>query len=479
MANLADIRNLISDAREGKGRFFRQEDSSWMSNLSSDVQAGRRRRYDPKIGMPEVAGASLPAALPAKALWDYNKVMRPAAFKMINNAPVMSYYELEKAMRLGDVGLQGLGATDFPVLVGGSEIAGGQPLPHGFVVGGNPKGRFTRVFHGGSNNFPVRSAPGLLKKDKAWIVEKATHRSWQNNIRAMLKSYQEAKAVERNPGESVSAFGNRALKKFTSRRTSLNKQFASVLRIRKELAELGGSKFNSPNGKKYLNMLQRWGTPHLLDETPNPGNLTEIWDDAGKKLRTTGDHYSNAARQRVTLLMRPENKVVTGGGLLGQLSPRSRRTSRSPLTAAQKMYVHRQLGMDLPANYSTPKAAKAFLKSIFLPNMLSGKPDRGMVNRLCPAGSHMCGSLPAKILKGLGLSGRYGRTSGALPGDMLANLNLKPIGIAGVKAKSRALARLVTSAKRRNIAGVLAALGAAAVGGTGVHTVRNILEKRD
>ena len=315
----------------------------------------------------------------------------------------------------------------------------------------------------------MRSAPGLLKKDKAWIVEKATHRSWQNNIRAMLKSYQEAKAVERNPGESVSAFGNRALKKFTSRRTSLNKQFASVLGIRKELAELGGSEFNSPNGKKYLNMLQRWGTPHLLDETPNPGNLTEIWDDAGKKLRTTGDHYSNEARQRVSLLMRPENRSYSPWKLRGQLQ----------LTPAQKMYVHRQLGMDLSANYSMPKAAKAFLKSIFLPNMLSGKPDLGMVNSICPAGSHHCGSLPAKILKGLGLGGRFARTSGALPGDMLANLNLKPIGIAGVKAKSRALARLATSAKRRNIAGVLAALGAAAVGGTGVHTVRNILEKRD
>lgn len=460
MATLTDVRNLLSDAREGKGRFFRQEDPSWMSNLSSDVQAGRRRRYDPKIGMPEVAGAALPAALPAMALRDYNKVMHPAAFKMINNAPVMSYYELEKAMRLGDVGLQGLGASDFPVLVGGSEIAGGQPLPHGFVVGGNPKGRAARVFHGGSNTFPVRSAPGLLKKDKAWIVEKATHRSWQNNIRSILRSWQEAKAMERNPGESVAAFATRSLNKFNLRRTSLDKQFASVLDIRKDLERLGGAKPNTVAGRKYLNLLRDYGTPHLLDETPNPGNLTDHYDwvdNKLKKIKTTGDHYSNAARQRVSLLMR----------------------SKTPLTAAQKMYAHRQLGMDLSANYSVPKAAKAFLKSIFLPNRLSGKPDLEMVNKLCPAGSAHCGSIPAKILKGLGLSGRYARTSGALPGDMLANLNLKPIGIAGVKAKSRALARLATSAKRRNIAGVLAALGVAAVGGTGVHTVRNILEKRD
>ena len=416
-----------------------------LRNLREDAAEGRRLRYDPKIGMPEVAGAALPAALPAAALWDYNRIMNPAARKMIESATEMPYKVLEKKMRLGDVGLQGLGHTDNPLLVRGSEIAGGQPLGHGFVVGGaNPAGRsagkWTTVFHGGSNNFPIGKLKGLTDFDRDWVVNESSHRPWLNRLKAIRESLAEAKDLKQGTDESLAAFLSRRLKHWNDRGTSLTKQLNLVTNKRREIGIAGGTL-----SSKFERLLKTHGTgAQLLEKHQIDPNLPF-------------DHYTTAARKRVTLLMR----------------------GAEDLTHAQKLYVYKQLGMDLPAEYSVPKAAKAFLKSIFIPNRLSGKPDLGMVNRLCPAGSHMCGSLPAKILKGLGLSGRYARTSSALPGDMLTNLNLKSVGIAGVNAKVRALAHLKTVAKRRNIAGVLAALGAAAVGGTGVHAVRNILEKRD
>ena len=508
MATLTDVRNLLSDAREGKGRFFRQEDPSWMKTFLSDVRAGRRRRYDPKIGMPEVAGAAIPAALgPGLALGQYESIFLPRAKKVFESVKKMPYRKLEGLMQFGDVGLQGMYDSPYKILLEGSAAAGGQPLGHGLFVAGDPSGKmqvktpysggkgtkpvwaddvytgkyvhpkvnnrgtipFLNVFHGGQSSVPVSgSTKHLLPADRPWVLSEASHRPWLNKVRAGKEALSEMFALEQGSGsyasgkavpesESFAKFLRRRSLYLTSRYKSLKTQLEAVSGVRSGLAALGGAHPDTELGKQFLRQLSTHDpVPKLLMESDIKASRGNAVNAVTGKARRATDHYSSEALKRITLLMRP----------------------KVPLTEAQKIFMHRQLGMDLSASYSTPKAAKAFLSSIFLPKF-DGPATSGLNAKLCRSGSAMCGSQPAKILKALGLTGRFSRVDSALPGNILENLNLKPVGIAGTNAKVRALAHLATVANRRRLLGLAAILGTAAVGGTATHAVRNILEKRD
>jgi len=165
MATLADIRNLISDAREGTGRFFRQEGSSWMSNLrdatlvgAGGVSAGtsadilRKQLKHIKQYNPTIVSASPNKAHPKSVLKLLSK-LRDGDVMISGEAP-----GLTKAKKLsvaigdmfGDMFGGSMGGFDDHAAVITKELKGGLRTLVPTHILDNPKGRRTPWVPAGS-----------------------------------------------------------------------------------------------------------------------------------------------------------------------------------------------------------------------------------------------------------------------------------------------------------------------------------------
>lgn len=359
------------------------------------------------VGMPKIAedagrfsgvdaaAAAAAGALPATSLLQYHATTRPAIERALRQAKVFTYAELERKLRLGDVGVAGMGKTDYPFLVRGSEVAGGNPLAHGFIVG-----RKGRIYHGGSNYIPLHAIKGVRNADIGRLQAAVTTRGMHGAIAsrwALLDAWRAAKAAD--PKAKLKAFANT----WQARQRYYNGALDRVADV------LASPKYRRGAGARRV-----------------------FTDYIHRSLRTADQPG------RVTMVLRPT----------------------PPLSAAQKAYVHRQLTADAPAYYSTGNAIRAALKKVFLPTLPSSPLPTAQQCLLSNAAGHQCGSLPAKILRGLGLTGRR---AGKLPVELLDNPNLKVIGMAGRGSRARALAHLARVARWRTAAG-LAAAGLAATG---------------
>lgn len=101
---------------------------------------------------------------------------------------------------------------------------------------------------------------------------------------------------------------------------------------------------------------------------------------------------------------------------------------KAEFTPAQASAMRRQVLRDAPVPYDFTGAAGSALKSIFVPRTDWFTPSATHVGTLPKCESGHCGSIPARMLQATGLAPRAASTN-QLPGEMLLNTNLKPLGV--------------------------------------------------
>jgi len=147
--------------------------------------------------------------------------------------------------------------------------------------------------------------------------------------------------------------------------------------------------------------------------------------------------YFKTDKGRPHILMRPEGKKI---------QPRD---------------FHKFIRNEGKGHYSSLNGLKAMAKSLFVPKSWAGKPQFNPA--ACPPGATHCGQLPAKWLQSLGKQPSNVSGKLTLPGHVLTNPNLKPVG---VTHKGKMLRQTLEAGKMRGKAGLLAAAaGAVGLGG--------------
>jgi hypothetical protein len=150
---------------------------------------------------------------------------------------------------------------------------------------------------------------------------------------------------------------------------------------------------------------------------------------------------------------------------------------KQPLGAAAKQYVHRQLSYGVPAYYGGAAGTGAGLRKVLAPTLTRKVKAAAKLLRVCKKhNAQHCGSMPAKILKGLGLAPAR---QGTLPVELFTNQNLRVAGIAGYGAKRRLLQGLRSAARGRTAVGVAAATILAALGAGTVYVGRHAVQRRE
>jgi hypothetical protein len=101
---------------------------------------------------------------------------------------------------------------------------------------------------------------------------------------------------------------------------------------------------------------------------------------------------------------------------------------KDDLSPLQQKVMKSQILKDAPVPYDFAGASTAALKSVFVPRMDWFTSKDTQLKSLPRCESGHCGSVPARMLQSIGLS-PAAKSTNQLPGELLLNPNLKPVGV--------------------------------------------------